>query len=161
MGRAEARPGESGLVALDWWNGNRSPYMDASLSGMILGLTLDTRPEDIFLSDTLISHPILFSGRRVFLGNTLFAWTSGYDVPSREAVHRRMLTTQDINELRQLLSQYHISYAAFDDGVRENQLLKGNNENLFRQNFELVFNDTENKYRNLKIYRVTASPSVP
>jgi L-ribulokinase len=45
---AALRPGESGLLALDWWNGNRSPYMDASLSGMILGLTLDTRPEDIY-----------------------------------------------------------------------------------------------------------------
>lgn len=45
---AALRPGESGLLALDWWNGNRSPYMDASLSGMLIGMTLDTRPEDIY-----------------------------------------------------------------------------------------------------------------
>jgi L-ribulokinase len=45
---AALRPGESGLLALDWWNGNRSPLMDASLSGMIVGLTLDSRPEDIY-----------------------------------------------------------------------------------------------------------------
>lgn len=42
------RPGESGLLALDWWNGNRSVLMDAELSGVLLGLTLDTRPEDIY-----------------------------------------------------------------------------------------------------------------
>jgi len=42
------RPGESGLVALDWWNGNRSVLMDAELSGLIVGLTLDTRPEEIY-----------------------------------------------------------------------------------------------------------------
>ena len=41
-------PGESGLVALDWWNGNRSCLADAKLSGMILGLTLRTRPEEIY-----------------------------------------------------------------------------------------------------------------
>ena len=42
------RPGESGLIALDWWNGNRSVINDSSLSGMILGLTLRTKPEEIY-----------------------------------------------------------------------------------------------------------------
>lgn len=47
--RAEAlRPGESGLLALDWWNGNRSPLASADLSGLLLGMTLNTRPEDIY-----------------------------------------------------------------------------------------------------------------
>ncbi len=41
-------PGESGLVALDWWNGNRSMLNNANLSGLILGLSLTTRPEDIY-----------------------------------------------------------------------------------------------------------------
>jgi L-ribulokinase len=42
------RPGENGLLALDWWNGNRSVLMDADLSGVLIGLTLDSRPEDIY-----------------------------------------------------------------------------------------------------------------
>ncbi len=41
-------PGECGLLALDWWNGNRSILMDAELSGLLVGLTLDTRPEQIY-----------------------------------------------------------------------------------------------------------------
>lgn len=41
------QPGESGLIALDWWNGNRSTLYDTGLSGLILGLTLQTRPEEI------------------------------------------------------------------------------------------------------------------
>ncbi len=45
---AELRAGESGLVALDWMNGNRSILMDADLSGMIVGLTLDSKPEEIY-----------------------------------------------------------------------------------------------------------------
>ena len=42
------RPGESGLLALDWFNGNRSVLSDSSLRGMILGMTLRTRPEEIY-----------------------------------------------------------------------------------------------------------------
>lgn len=41
-------PGESGLLALDWWNGNRSVLVDVDLTGVILGLTLATRPEEIY-----------------------------------------------------------------------------------------------------------------
>ncbi len=42
------KPGEHGLLALDWWNGNRSILVDVDLTGMILGLTLQTKPEDIY-----------------------------------------------------------------------------------------------------------------
>ncbi len=40
--------GEHGLLALDWWNGNRSTLMDANLSGLLIGCTLTTKPEDIY-----------------------------------------------------------------------------------------------------------------
>jgi L-ribulokinase len=40
--------GEHGLVALDWNNGNRSVLVDHELSGLIVGLTLATRPEDVY-----------------------------------------------------------------------------------------------------------------
>jgi L-ribulokinase len=41
-------PGEHGLLALDWWNGNRSVLVDVDLSGLLLGATLATKPEDIY-----------------------------------------------------------------------------------------------------------------
>lgn len=41
-------PGQSGLIALDWWNGNRSVLADADLTGMLVGMTLQTKPEDIY-----------------------------------------------------------------------------------------------------------------
>jgi tRNA nucleotidyltransferase (CCA-adding enzyme) len=41
-------PGGRGLVALDWFNGNRSILVDSQLSGMLLGLTLRTKPEEIY-----------------------------------------------------------------------------------------------------------------
>ena len=40
--------GEHGLLALDWHSGNRSVLVDHDLSGMVVGLTLATRPEDVY-----------------------------------------------------------------------------------------------------------------
>ncbi|MGD0019041.1 MAG: ribulokinase [Candidatus Limnocylindrales bacterium] len=45
---AALRPGESGLLALDWWNGNRSVLVDADLSGLLVGMTLATTPPEIY-----------------------------------------------------------------------------------------------------------------
>lgn len=45
---AELRPGQSGLLALDWNNGNRSILADPRLSGLLLGQTLQTRTWEIY-----------------------------------------------------------------------------------------------------------------
>ena len=45
---SKLKAGESGLLALDWWNGVRSVYMDFDLTGLILGMTLSTKPEEIY-----------------------------------------------------------------------------------------------------------------
>lgn len=42
------RVGESGLLALDWWNGNRSVLVDADLTGLVLGMSLSTKPEELY-----------------------------------------------------------------------------------------------------------------
>jgi L-ribulokinase len=42
------KPGQSGLVALDWFNGNRTVLVDPNLTGLIVGMTLRTGPEEIF-----------------------------------------------------------------------------------------------------------------
>jgi hypothetical protein len=40
--------GQSGVMALDWMNGNRSILQDANLTGLLVGLTLSTTPEEIY-----------------------------------------------------------------------------------------------------------------
>lgn len=45
---AKLRVGESGLLALDWLNGNRSTLVDVDLSGMIVGLTLASKAPEIY-----------------------------------------------------------------------------------------------------------------
>lgn len=45
---AKQKVGEHGLVALDWWNGNRSVLVDADLTGLLVGASLGTRAPDIY-----------------------------------------------------------------------------------------------------------------
>jgi len=45
---ARLKPGQSGLLALDWNNGNRTILVDQRLTGLLLGQTLHTRPEEIY-----------------------------------------------------------------------------------------------------------------
>ena len=64
-------PGDSGLLALDWLNGNRTVLVDTDLTGLILGLNLNTKPEEIYraliestayghkkIVDTFVNHGI-------------------------------------------------------------------------------------------------------
>lgn len=41
-------PGSGGVLAIDWFNGCRTPLMDASLSGAFVGLTLATKPAQLY-----------------------------------------------------------------------------------------------------------------
>jgi L-ribulokinase len=55
-------PGASGLLALDWWNGNRTILADADLSGALFGLTLQTTREQIYRA---LLESIAFGNRRI------------------------------------------------------------------------------------------------
>jgi L-ribulokinase len=45
---AKLKPGQSGLLALDWNNGNRTVLVDQRLTGLLIGQTLHTKPEEIY-----------------------------------------------------------------------------------------------------------------
>jgi L-ribulokinase len=59
---AKIGPGETGLVALDWWNGNRTILADADLTGAIFGLGLHTTREQIYRA---LLESIAFGSRRI------------------------------------------------------------------------------------------------
>jgi L-ribulokinase len=59
---SEVGPGESGLVALDWWNGNRSILADADLTGVLAGITLHSEPGEIYRA---LLESIAFGNRRI------------------------------------------------------------------------------------------------
>lgn len=60
---SETQPvGGHGLIALDWQSGNRSTLVDHQLSGLIVGLTLATRPEEIYRA---IVESTAFGARKI------------------------------------------------------------------------------------------------
>jgi L-ribulokinase len=59
---ATIAPGATGLLALDWWNGNRTVLADADLTGVILGLTLQSSPAEIYRA---LLESIAFGNRRI------------------------------------------------------------------------------------------------
>ncbi len=59
---AKLVPGGSGLVALDWWNGNRTILGDADLSGVIAGLSLATTPGEFYRA---LLESVAFGARRI------------------------------------------------------------------------------------------------
>jgi L-ribulokinase len=59
---ARLAPGQSGLLALDWWNGCRTPLVDADLSGLLVGLTVTTEPHEIYRA---LLESTAFGTRRV------------------------------------------------------------------------------------------------
>jgi L-ribulokinase len=60
---AALEPGESGLVALDWWKGNRSILVDNNLNGLLLGYSLKTTPEEIYRA---LLEATIFGTRKIF-----------------------------------------------------------------------------------------------
>ncbi|HUB75866.1 MAG TPA: ribulokinase [Solirubrobacteraceae bacterium] len=55
-------PGATGLLALDWWNGNRTILADADLSGVLAGITLQTTAHEIYRA---LLESIAFGNRRI------------------------------------------------------------------------------------------------
>ncbi len=59
---ARLRAGQAGVMALDWWNGCRTPLVDADLSGLLIGLTVTTEPHEIYRA---LLEATAFGTRRV------------------------------------------------------------------------------------------------
>lgn len=59
---ATLKVGQSGCLALDWWNGNRSVLSNSDLSGMVVGMTLTSKPEEIYRA---LIEAAAFGSRRI------------------------------------------------------------------------------------------------
>ena len=80
------QPGESGLLALDWNNGNRTILVDVRLTGLLLGQTLHTQPPEIYRA--LIEAT-------AFGALTIIDRIESYGVPVREIVNCGGLTARN------------------------------------------------------------------
>ena len=121
-------------------------------------LRKETKPRDIFLTDRFVTHPILMAGRRVFYGWPYYAWGAGYDSTQRDRVYRELFENKDPAKVFQMLKDNKIAYVAFDNAVRHGEFIKRPNEQIYSQYFPKVFEDKENRYNSLTIFKVPDKP---
>ncbi len=125
---------------------------------LIEWLRKETKPRDIFLTDRFVTHPILMAGRRVFYGWPYYAWGAGYDATQRDRVYRELFENRDPAKVYEMLKENGIAYVAFDNAVRHGDFIKRPNEQIYSQYFPKVFDDKENHYNSLTIYKVPDKP---
>lgn len=122
---------------------------------LVKWLSKNTKPSDVFLSDRFLIHPVLLAGRKIFLGpNDL---PGGYDAAGREPIYREMFQSKNPRHVFELLKQNHIGYIAIDDGVRHGKSISDANEYLYVRYFQKIYDDKENRYQKLAIYKVPES----
>jgi DNA-binding beta-propeller fold protein YncE/cbb3-type cytochrome oxidase subunit 3 len=121
---------------------------------LIEWLMKETKPRDIFLTNRFVNHPMLMAGRRVFYGWPYYAWSAGYDASKRDKDYLDLLQSRDPRKVFRLLKENGINYVAFDNAVRRGEFVKRHNEQIYSRYFQKVFEDRQNKYDSLKIYKV-------
>ena len=142
--------------AIEWFRIHNDTIMDVPFKQNRLSdwLQANTSPRDVFLTDRFVIHPILLNGRRIFYGWPYFAWSLGYSVSNRDTLYGKLFTEKDPAHLIQLLNENGIRYVAIDNGLRSGYLRGKLNEPVFKRDFETVFEDKENRFGALMIYRV-------
>ena len=121
---------------------------------LIEWLMKETKPRDIFLTNRFVNHPMLMAGRRVFYGWPYYAWSAGYDASKRDKDYLELFQSRDPRKVFRLLKENGINYVAIDNAVRRGEFVKRPNEQIYSTYFEKVFDDRQNKYDLLKIYKV-------
>ena len=100
---AALKPGESGLLALDWWNGNRSTLVDVNLSGLLIGMTLATKAPEIY---------------RALIEATAFGTREIIETLDRSGVPvRRLVAAGGLPERNRLLMQIYADVTRREIGI--------------------------------------------
>lgn len=128
---------------------------------LVKWVTEKTDPKAVFLSYHYVNHRILLAGRRLYFGHPYYAWSAGYPTFDRDVTYRHMFEETNPQELLRLLKANNISYVAIDNQLRNGDVTKNLNEAVYAAYFPKVFDDTENKYENLKIYQITDALGTP
>ncbi len=135
----------SGWVdAFSFINLNKRYYEFATDDPMYLWVKENTGPRRLFLTSHIVWHPVLFAGRRLFLGWAYFPWAAGYDTRTREDLVKAIYGGTDFETVDRLIRENHIDYIMIDDGNR-NADAYHLNEALFREHYPIIYDNPEQK----------------
>jgi sugar lactone lactonase YvrE len=129
--------------------------MNYERDDLVKWLSNNTKPNDLFLTDRFHTHSILLAGRKIFLGpDDLLAL---HDSHARVSSYQQMFESKNPRRVFELLKQNHIDYVAIDDVVRHGNTIRDANEYLYGRYFQRVYEDKEDRYHKLAIYKVPSS----
>ncbi|MGB9476715.1 MAG: hypothetical protein WCE87_16750 [Candidatus Udaeobacter sp.] len=142
--------------AIEWFRIHNDTVVDVPFRQNRLSdwLEANTNPRDVFLTDRVVINPILLNGRRIFYGWPYFGWSMGYPTGARDVLYEKMFTEKDPTKLVHVLNENGIRYVAIDNGLRSGFLRAKLNEPIYKRYFKMVFEDRENRFGALTIYRV-------
>ena len=89
-----------------------------------------------------------------FLWLAFYAWSAGYDASKRDKDYLDLFQSRDPRKVFRLLKENGINYVAIDNAVRRGEFVKRHNEQIYSTYFQKVFEDRQNKYDLLTIYKV-------
>ncbi len=106
----------------------------------------NTNPQDVFLTDRVVLHPVQMAGRLIYFGWTYYAWSAGYDINSRFKLVKAIYGAQNADDLLKVIQRTQINYILIDNRVRETREYQLN-EDLISQTFLEVFHDDKDDTR--------------
>lgn len=99
----------------------------------------NTRPDEVFLTDTYAYDEFFYSGRMAYYGHAYYAWSAGHDTGARDSLYRQLMDgcNGDYNTFRALCLQEGISYLLATDSLR-NDPGSGYDDAFFAENFPVL-----------------------
>ena len=136
----------TGLLLIPFWYHRYLMFSnyDFEISNFIIK---NTRPNSVFLCSSRHNHPLILTGRNIFLSYQGWLWAWNIDFMARENIRRFIYESNDYPRVRGVLDYYNITHIYIGNYEMEEY---NTNKEFFDNNFHIIYRD-----ENTTIYSVT------
>jgi hypothetical protein len=106
----------------------------------------NTNPQDVFLTDRAVLHPVQMAGRPIYYGWSYYAWSAGYDTNTRLKAVKAICVAENADDLLKVTHETQINYILIDNRVRNSKDCHLD-EDLISQTYVEVFHDNKDNTR--------------
>ncbi len=136
----------TGLLLIPFWSHRYLMFSnyDLKISNFIIK---NTRPNSVFLCSSRHNHPLILTGRNIFLSYQGWLWAWNINFTTRENIRRFIYESNDYPRVRDVLDYYNITHIYIGNYEMEEYNI---NKEFFDNNFYIIYKD-----ENTTIYSVT------
>jgi hypothetical protein len=137
----------TGWIDLKTLYNMNNKHVDVSLNDPIATwVSGNTNPQDVFLTDRAVLHPVQMAGRPIYYGWPYYAWSAGYDTHGRLKTVKAICGARNADDLLKVVHEIQINYILIDNEVRRSKICRIN-EKLIGQTFVEVFRSDKDNTR--------------